>query len=57
MDMTQTTIYTVHEICGDYAILIDENGEKFDISVFLLPHDLMVGDNLQCVNMLEYQKI
>ncbi len=57
MDFTQTTIYTVQEICGDYAILVDQNGETFDISVFLLPHDLMVGDQLQCVNMLEYKKI
>lgn len=57
MNLEQETIYIVKEICGDYAILVDENGENFDISVFLLPHDLMVGDRLKCVNMLEYQKI
>ena len=53
--MENKEIYVVKEICGDYAVLQAENGDLLDISVFLLPYDLMIGDKLECVNMLEYR--
>lgn len=55
--MENKEIYVVIEICGDYAVLQAENGDLLDISVFLLPYDLMIGDKLECVNMLEYRKM
>ena len=55
--MENREIYVVKEICGDYAVLQAENGDLLDISVFLLPYDLMIGDKLECVNMLEYRKM
>lgn len=42
--------YRVTEINGDYAVLTDENGQPFEITVFLLPADLRLGETVVCEN-------
>lgn len=49
--------YIVREICGDYAVIEDEVGSRINISVFLLPFDLIVGDKLQNVGLFQYEKV
>ncbi len=39
-------LYTVKRIEGEYAILIDQNGEELFIALALLPLGVDVGSNL-----------
>ncbi len=50
-------IYTVKDICGDYAKLKSEDGEEISISTFLLPTDLMIEDKLKTIGIMQYEKM
>lgn len=43
-------LYRVTELNGDYAVLTDESGQRFEITVFLLPDDLQLGEMVACEN-------
>ena len=41
---------TVKEICGDYAILVSDEGEERQTAIFLLPDGIKDGDRLYFSN-------
>ena len=41
---------TVREICGDYAILVSDDGEVRQTALFLLPEGIRDGDRLKFSN-------
>ena len=45
--------YTVARIEGEYAYLVDENGEEVFIALALLPMGTTLGSKLHC-EMFEY---
>ena len=49
--------YIVKEICGDYAIILDENQIEINISTFLLPSDIIEGDRLISTIPFQYEVI
>ena len=49
--------YVVKEICGDYAIIVDENQVEINISTFLLPSDIVEGDGLISTIPFQYEII
>ena len=57
-DVDLNEIFIVKEVCGDYAIITStKTNQDVDISVFLLPPNLMVGDKLKPKNILEYERV
>lgn len=48
--------YTVKLIWGDYAILIDGDGQESKLALALLPQELSEGDRILCENF-EYSII
>ena len=49
--------YVVKEVCGDYAILLDETQEQVNISTFLLPRDIVEGDVLVSTIPFQYELV
>ena len=44
-------ILTVKSVCGDYATLVDEEGEEILVAMALLPYDIDEGVRLSYENM------
>ena len=42
------TEYTVKTIWGDYAVLLDEDGEESRLALALLPPEVCEGDRIVC---------
>lgn len=47
---------TVKEICGDYAILVSDQGEERQTAIFLLPDGITDGTRLK-FSCFEYEII
>ena len=45
---------TVKEICGDYALLVSDQGEERQTAIFLLPDGITDGTRLRFANF-EYE--
>lgn len=54
--MLEKIFYTVLDMVGDYAVLVDENGNQISVTMFLLPDEIMVGSKLVYENF-EYEII
>lgn len=52
--MLEKVFYTVKDIVGDYAVLVDESGTENTVAMFFLPDAINVGTKLVCEN-LEYE--
>ena len=44
-------ILTVKSVCGDYATLVDDEGEEIIVAMALLPFGIDVGTKLSYENM------
>lgn len=54
--MIKKVFYTVRDIAGDYAILVDTQGAENTVAMFLLPDEINIGSKLVCENF-EYELV